>query len=136
MRNVWGAEMSDRLADADHDGHVPIRLNPALTRDQGDPCPNAYYGAFRYMDRMFEKKRTHRREEIASIDLSDLSFQVKYLMRHSLILSGRYVDVLNEYPNLRGLEAPEFKKVIDPPLVLADPPRNSWAYFRKKGILL
>lgn len=121
---------------SDHDGCVTTRLNPALTRDQSDPSPNAYYGAFRYMDRMFEPKRTHRHEEIASINLADLSFEIKYLMRHLLILQGRYKSALDEYPNLRGLEAPEFKIVIEPPLVLADPPDHAWSFFRKKGIWL
>lgn len=111
-------------------------MNPALTRDQEDPTPNAYYGAFRYMNRMFEPKRVHRQEEISAIDLSDLSFEVCYLMRHLLILSHRYEDVLNAYPNLRGLEAAKFKVVIDPPLILTDPPCHSWAYFREKNIWL
>lgn len=115
---------------------MTTRLHSALTRDQEEPTLNAYYGAFRYMDRMFETKRTHRREEIAAINLADLSFEVKYLMRHLLILSRRYERVLNEHPNLRGLEAPEFKKIIEPPLVLSDPPQHSWAYFRQKKIWL
>ena len=111
-------------------------MNPALTQDQEDSTPDAYYSAYRYMDRMFEPKRVHRREEIAAIDLNGLSFEVCYLMRHLLILSGRYERVLRDYPNLRGLEAPNLKGVIDPPLVLTDPPRHVWSYFRKKNIWL
>lgn len=115
---------------------MTVRLNPALTRDQKEPTPNAYYSAYRYMDRMFEPKRTHRREEIASIRLADLSFEVQYLMRHLLILKRQYEQTLRDYPNLRGLESPKLKEVIDPPLILSDPPRNAWSYFRKKGIML
>ena len=111
-------------------------MNSALTRDQEDPTPDAYYGAYRYMDRMFEPKRTHRSEEIAAIDLSKLSFEVQYLMRHLLILKRQYEQTLRDYPNLRGLEASKLKQVIDPPLVLTDPPRHTWSYFRKKGIWL
>ena len=111
-------------------------MNAALTRDQEEPTPNAYYSAYRYMDRMFEPKRTHRREEIAAIRLDDLSFEVQYLMRHLLILSRRYEQALNEYPNLRGLESPKLKEVIDPPLILSENPRHPWSYFREKGIWL
>ena len=111
-------------------------MNAALTRDQEEPTPDAYYGAYRYMDRMFEPKRAHRREEIAAIRLDDLSFEVQYLMRHLLILKRQYARTLRDYPNLRGLESPKLKEIIDPPLVLTDPPRHAWSYFRKKNIWL
>lgn len=116
------------------DGSAP--MHPVLLRDQTEgESPNTWYSIFRYMDRMFEPKRTHRQAEIAAIDLSVLSPRVRYLMRHLLILQGRYVETLWRYPNLRPLQD-EADVVLDEPIVLSDPPRHSWAYFKRKGIWL
>lgn len=110
------------------------RPHPALTRDQVEgESPEVMYGAYRYLDRMFAERREHRRDEIASLDLTQLSPRVRYLMRHLLILQRRYREVLQAYPNLRPLHD-ERDMVLDRPIVLADPPRHSWGYFRKKGI--
>lgn len=111
-------------------------VHPVLLRDQTEgESPDVWYSIYRYMDRMFEPKRVHRQAEIAAIDLSVLSPRVRYLMRHLLILQGRYVETLRRYPNLRPLQR-EADVVLDEPIVLADPPRHSWSYFKRKNIFL
>ncbi|MGO1851849.1 MAG: hypothetical protein ACTH0V_00385 [Microbacteriaceae bacterium] len=108
--------------------------HPTLTRDQREgESPDVMYGAYRYLDRLFAEQRPHRRDEIAALDVSQLSPRVRYLLRHLLILQRRYAQVLAEFPNLRPLHD-ERGMVLDRPIVLADPPRHSWAYFREKGI--
>lgn len=122
----------------DHDGGMTdsARINPVLVRDQTEgESPDVWYSIYRYMDRMFAERRPHRKPEIAALDLEKLSPRARYLMRNLLILQGRYVETLREFPNLRPLQG-EAGVVLDEPIVLADPPRHSWAFFRRKGIWL
>lgn len=110
--------------------------HPSLTRDLDEgETPDGMYAAYRYLDRMFAETRGHRREEIASLDVSQLSPRVRYLAWHLLILQGRAREMLAAYPNLRPL-AKEDHAVLDRPIVLRHPPRDSWAYLRRHGIRL
>ncbi len=98
--------------------------------------PRRWYTLFRYSNRMFEpKRRPDRDSEIRAIDVEQLSFRARYLLRHTLILMGVYEDALNFYPNLRGLHTRALD-TLDEPVVLCDPPRHSWAYFSAKNIWL
>lgn len=109
-------------------------INPALLRDQSEgETPDNWYSAYRYMDRMFAEKREHRSEEIASLDPDRLSYRMRYLMKCLLVLQRRYRETLERYPNLQGLDE---VTTIDRPIVLSDPPRHSWSFFRRKGIWL
>lgn len=109
-------------------------VHPVLLIDQTDgETPQNWYKAWRYLDRLFAERRDHRRDEIASIDLDLLSSRMRYLMRHLLILQGRYKVMLDTYPNLRGLQQ---DTTITEPIILTDPPRHTWSYFRRKGIWL
>lgn len=118
---------------ADHDELVTTRVSPVLLRDQSGETPESWYAAYRYMDRMFAERRDHRSEEIASLDLSLLSYRMKYLMKCLLVLQRRYAETLDRYPNLRGLDG---VTSIDEPIILSDPPRHAWAFFKRKGIWL
>ena len=110
--------------------------HPSLTRDLDEgETPDGMYAAYRYLDRMFAEPRDHRREEIASLDVSRLSPRVRYLAWHLLILQGRARKMLREFPNLRPLAA-ERRTVLDRPIILRQPPRDSWAYLRRHGIRL
>lgn len=111
-----------------------MSVHPVLLRDQTEgENPTTWRTAWRYMDRMFAERRDHRRDEIASIDLDLLSPRMRYLMRHLLILQGRYEAMLNEHANLRGLQQ---NTEITEPIILTDPPRHTWRYFKEKGIWL
>lgn len=124
--------MHDVAPGVDHDEHMPV--HPVLLRDQTEgEDPTVWRTAWRYMDRMFAERRDHRRVEIASIDLDALSPRMRYLMRHLLILQGRYRQMLDDFPNLRGLQQ---DTEIDRPIILSDPPRHTWSYFKRKGIWL
>ena len=113
-------------------------MHPILLRDQTEgESPEVWYSAYRYMDRMFSERRDHRVEEIASLDLSRLSLRMRYLMRNLLILQRRYAEMLDTYPNLRGLEDREVREMTpEPPILLTDPPRGTWSFLTRKGILL
>lgn len=110
------------------------RIHAVLTRDQTDPTPNALYSAWRMTDRIFDRRRAEQHAEtIAGIDLEELSFEVKWIMRCNLILGGRYKEVLTQYPNLRPLATLERP---DEPILLSDEPRHAWAWLRKQNIFL
>lgn len=82
---------------------------------------------------MFAERRDQRHDHIASIDLDLLSPRMRCLMRHLLIAQHRYRRMLDEPPNLRGLQQ---DTTIDRPIILSDPPRHTWAYFKRNGIWL
>lgn len=114
----------------------PQGVHPVLLRDQTEgESPDVWYSIYRYMDRMFAERRPHRRTEIAALDLEKLSPRARYLMRHLLVLQGRYVETLRRYPNLRPLQR-EAGVVLDEPIVLSDSPRHAWAWLRKQNIFL
>lgn len=116
---------------------MPHRPHPSLTRDldEGRETPEGMYAAYRYLDRLFADPRPHRRDELAALDPDQLSPRVRYLAWHILILQGRARRTIDDHPNLRPL-AREQRTVLDRPIVLSDPPRHSWAYFKRKGIWL
>lgn len=111
------------------------RMHPALLRDQSAPSADAYYGAWRYLDRIFERRRAEQHADtIAGIDLDQLSFEVQWIMRCNLILGGRYKEVLTAHPNLRPLATLERPEA--PIILTADEPRHAWSYLRSQNIFL
>lgn len=117
----------------DMDGSNP-RIHAVLTRDQTDPSPQALYGAWRMIDRIFETRRAAQHAAtIAALDLDQLSFEVQWIMRCNLILTGRYKEVLTQYPNLRPLAALERP---DAPIILSVEPKHAWSYLRSQNIFL
>ncbi|MFV4912356.1 hypothetical protein PFZ49_02020 [Microbacterium lacticum] len=96
------------------------------------------YAAYRHLDRWFDASRRERHAAtLARIDVAALSPRVRFLAWHLLVLSGQARPVLDAFPNLRPLADERHTPTpIDPPLVLSEHPRHSWAYLRTVGILL
>lgn len=129
----------ERLRVTDHDLVVTTDPMPTLTRDQREgESPSVLYVAYRHLDRWFDASRRDRHTATLSrIDVAVLSPRVRFLAWHLLVLSGQARPVLDAFPNLRPLAAQRHVPTpIDPPIVLSERPRHSWAYFRQVGIWL
>ncbi len=81
-----------------------------------------------------QAKRTGKRDdELASLDLSRMSEDTRYLMKHMLIQSERLELAVERFPNLRGLlDVGE----LGHDLYLDAHPRGTYEYFTKVGIHL
>lgn len=91
------------------------------------------YALFRYLNRLFLDPGRHRSKEIAALDLARMSAETLHLLKHMLVLKTAYARVLDEYPNLVGLEGvPE----LDHPLYLSAEPKLVYEYFTEHGIYL
>lgn len=122
--------------------------------DQTDWATIDRQGLWRYLNRLFQSlgsapghgpkpgslsaqiqaKRTGKRDdEIAALDLSRMSDDTRYLIKHMLIRTGRYEMTLERFPNLRGLDE---VGVLDHLLVLDDDPSYVYPYYTEHGILL
>lgn len=110
-----------------------------LARDQREgETPYVLYSIYRHIDRWIDPRRrgTHA-DVLKSIDIPALSPRICFLFWHALVLSGQARPLLDDFPNLRPLAAQRNVAVpIEPPLLLRDPPRHSWSYFRRVGIWL
>lgn len=83
---------------------------------------------------LIQARRSGRRDdELSSLDLSRMTRQTWYLMRHLLIAQQRFEIALERFPNLRGLadvaDLPE-------PLYLDRDPRCSDDYLTRVGIYI
>lgn len=128
-----------RLRVTDHDLRVTFDPMPILTRDQREgESSEVLYCVYRHLDRWFDASRRERHAAtLARIDVAALSPRVQFLAWHLLVLSGQARPVLDAFPNLRPLAAQRHVSTpIDPPLVLSERPRHSWAYFRSVGVWL
>lgn len=122
--------------------------------DQSGWGPVEYQGLWRYLNRLFQfvgptpgllarpesraaqiqARRTGLRdEELAALDLSRMSEDTLYLMKHTLILQDRYALALEKFPNLRGLAD---VGDLGHQLVLDENPTYAHPYFTEVGILL
>lgn len=102
-------------------------------RDQAAYLPEDFQALWRYLNRMFINKRGLFSEEIASLDLSRMSEDTLYLMKHLLILQGLFEDRLTGFPNLAGLrDVPDGGREI----LLSTEPTFVHDYFNEKGIYL
>lgn len=119
-----------------HAGIIKERdpLQQLYYEPQDDWGPDDFYALYRYLDRLFSSTKEHREPEIRELDLDRMCAETRYLMRHLLILQSNLRRTLLKYPNLRGLA----REVEDAklPIVLRDPPRHSWEYFRRHDIWL
>lgn len=122
--------------------------------DQSGWTPADWQGLWRYFNRLFQHigpteaalahpdalwariqaRRVGRRDdELAAMDLSRMSEETRYLMKHMLIHTGRYEIALHKFPNLAGLAE---VGQLDHPLVLDEHPLLIYPYYTDKGILL
>lgn len=101
--------------------------------DQTSWSADDFYALWRYLNRLFLNNRDRRTEEIGGLDLSRMSEDTRYLMKHLLILQGRFELVLTRFPNLRDLEE---VKELSHPLYLSDKPMLAHPYFTEVGIYL
>ncbi|WP_394941191.1 hypothetical protein [Psychromicrobium sp. YIM B11713] len=101
--------------------------------DQTSWSPGDFYALWRYLNRLFLNNRDRRVAEIDGLDLSRMSEETRYLMKHLLILQGRFELVLVRFPNLRGLEE---VKELNHPLYLSEKPLLAHPYFTEVGIYL
>lgn len=131
--------------------------------DQTGWQPVDYQGLWRYLNRLFQfierddtpvlatatptqtrkpdplttqirAKRAGRRDaELAALDLSRMSKNTRYLMKHMLINAGIFDRALELFPNLDGLrEVGE----LDHLLVLDEQPTYVHPYYTQVGIIL
>lgn len=122
--------------------------------DQADWDMADWYTLWRYLNRLaqfvgpnaaqranpdklgaqIQARRMGRRdEELAALDLSQMSQKTQHLLKHILIQQKRYEDALTKFPNLESLRR------ATPPadfIVLADPPGLYHDVFTKARILL
>lgn len=101
--------------------------------DQTSWSPDDFYALWRYLNRLFLNNRDRRAGEIAQLDLNRMSEDTRYLMKHLLILQGRFELLLERFPNLRGLKE---VKELGHPLYLSDKPMLAHPYFTEVGIYL
>lgn len=127
---------------------------PPYYADQSDWTPVDWQGLWRYLNRLFghiaikaelarqpetlayqirARRAGSRDAELASLDLSRMSAETTYLMKHMLIHAGLYDIALAKFANLRGLEDVD---EIDHPIVLDENPTGIYPYYTDKGILL
>ena len=100
---------------------------------QDDWDPDDFYGLWRYLNRLFLNPRGVKTQEIHDLDLSRMSVDTLYLMKHLLILQGRYERYLDEYESLAPLrDVPENGREI----FLDDRPTLVHPYFTEHGIYL
>lgn len=83
--------------------------------------------------RLQAKRTGNRDEEIASLDLSRMSPETRYLLKHMLIHENRYELALERFPNLRGLDD---VGDLGHPIYLDEKPRYTFEYYTEKGIYL
>lgn len=101
-----------------------LSLGPS---DEATPAPDS-------LSARIQARRTGKRDdEIAALDLSRMSEDTRYLVKHMLIRSGRYETTLERFENLRGLDD---VGSLDHPLVLDDNPTYAYPYYTSVGILL
>lgn len=95
--------------------------------------PDDFYGLWRYLNRLFLNQREVKTQEIRDLDLSRMSEDTLYLMKHLLIMQGRYEQYLAEYESLAPLrEVPENGREI----FLKARPTLVYPYFTEHGIYL
>lgn len=101
--------------------------------DQSDYGPTDFQMLWRYLNKVFLDVRGRRTAEIAAMDITRMSHETRYLIKHLLILQGRFEEYLTTYPNLADL-----REVgdLDEPLVLSEHPTYWHDYFTKVGIIL
>lgn len=126
-------DIDDELDDA---GALEVERGTAghiYYEDQRDWTPADYYALFRYLNRLLLDHGGMRSTEIAALDLGRMSAETKHLLKHMLVLKKAYARLLDEYPNLAGLEGmPE----LDRPLYLSVKPKLVYPYFTEHGIYL
>lgn len=109
------------------------RVDRIYYEDQASWGPDDFYALWRYLNRMFLDRRGGRAAEMAAIDLGPTSDDTRYLMKHLLILQGRYEATLARFPNLRGLDD---VGELGHPLHLSSEPTLAHDYFTRMGIYL
>lgn len=86
------------------------------------------------LNAQIQTKRTGRRdEELAALEISRMSRETQHLLKHILLIQGRFEIALEKFPNLEPLR--EAVPPVDV-IVLADPPGLYYDDFTKAGILL
>lgn len=79
------------------------------------------------------KRGGKRDDELDALDLSRMSEETRYLLKHMLIQMKRYDLALERFPNLRGLaDVGE----LGHPLYLDQRPKYTYDYFTQVGIYL
>lgn len=134
--------------------HAPDFAEAVYYRDQAGWEPGDFHVLWRYLNRLIlyvgptpemlaqpgsrpariqTKRDGVRDEELAALDLSRMSPETRYLLKHMLITQRRYPLALRRFPNLAGLERVgelgHELQISSEPLLLDD-------YLTERGILL
>lgn len=110
------------------DEHTPIYY-----QDQTAWAPADFYALWRYLNRLFLNQGERKTDEIASLDLTRMSPETRYLAKHLLILQKRFTSYTELYPNLKALHR---VGPLDHPLRLSEKPTFAHQYFTDMGIYL
>lgn len=105
---------------------------PIYYADQDGWAPVDFQALWRYLNKLFLDVKDRRTEEIAALDVSRMSRQTQYLIKHLLVLQGARERVLAINPALAAVEKVE----LDQPLVLSNNPTYWHDYFTRVGIIL
>lgn len=96
-----------------------------------------WHALWRRLNKVFLNRRGTASDELDQIDLSRVDARVRYLMKHLLVLQGRFEQRLEEHPGLRALQlAPDELPPDWDELVLSRAPRDFYPYLQEKGIRL
>lgn len=97
------------------------------------PTPAEREDPTSYSARIAAKRAGVRDEEIRALDLSRMSEDTRYLLKHLLIRTGRYDTALERFENLRGLDD---VGRLDHEIRLSEHPRHLDRYLTEVGIHL
>lgn len=107
-----------------------------LYQDFSDRDPHRLYELFRVLNRTMLMRTPTTRERARSIDASRMGPEARYLLKHLLVLQGRYEKALAELPGVDDLRRVGHAPPGGLPLVLSEHPTGAHPYFDEVGIVL
>lgn len=107
-----------------------------LYEDFSDRDPHRLYELFRVLNRTMLMRTPTTRERARAIDASRMSPEARYLLKHLLVLQGRYERLLGELPGIDDLRRVGHTPPGGLPLVLSEHPTGAHPYFDEVGIVL
>lgn len=104
--------------------------------DFSDRDPHRLYELFRVLNRVMLMRSDLNRRRAASLDASRMCPEARYLLKHLLMLQGRYDFLLKMFNGLRTLQDVGDEPPGGLPLVLSENPTGAHPYFDQVGIIL
>lgn len=104
--------------------------------DYSDRDPLRLYELFRVLNRTMLMRTPATRRRARSLNASAMGPEARYLLKHLLVLQGRYDVLLDELEGLCALRNIGDKPPGGRPLVLSEHPTGAHPYFDRVGIIL